>query len=174
MALIWTLPALLLGYLTAGVAATILLSVIAIAVASLPDWDQRIAIVSHRGFSHTIWFAGLITTITTAGTLTFWPQIASLLFQHEPYPETVQSLATIQPQIAAGLVGSTVLLSLLSHIFADSLTVGSGKYGIQPVWPLSRRELRFGYCRADSTVWNYGLFFAGGLVYGLFLWILVN
>jgi len=161
MALIWSLPIVFLGFFMAGPVAAGLVSVLAVSSASIPGLDQRVPGIAHRGFSHTVWLSALLSGGAAAGTAYLWPQIAPPLFGAEIYPLVIQRITTLSAVEAAALVGGTLLATLLSHIVADTMTVGTGSYGVQPFWPISSAEVRFGFCTADSSLWNYGLLVIG-------------
>jgi hypothetical protein len=62
------------------------------------------------------------------------------------------------------LLGAAVFLGLISHLFADALTVGRNSHAIRPFNPLSPHPLRFGLVGADSRLANSFLLTAGGLL----------
>jgi inner membrane protein len=107
-------------------------------LAMLPDVDHRLPGISHRGPTHTVWFAFLVAAalggigllVGRAGTAT-------------PYgPETLAA------------VGASIgLVSVGAHLLADALT----PMGIRPFSPLSTRRYSLSLVTADSTVGNYGL-----------------
>jgi inner membrane protein len=63
----------------------------------------------------------------------------------------------------AVLLGATAFLGLISHLFADALTVGRDAHAIRPFHPLSPYPLRFGLVRADSLLANSILLISGVL-----------
>lgn len=100
----------------------------------LPDYDQRVPFVKHRGVTHTLLFAGLVGVGTggTAMALTDTPALAALGF---------------------GLGA----LAVLAHLLADVLTPA----GIRPLWPLSSRTYSLSLTTAANPVANYLLFALG-------------
>jgi|AntRauMinimDraft_4_1070384.scaffolds.fasta_scaffold00601_6 inner membrane protein len=139
----------------AGVA----IATIAVLVERMPDYDQNFDAVAHRGFSHTIWFAillaggfGAVAALFGYSALTQLPGLSSTSLG-----------AALRPSLAGRVVAAGTLLGILSHFAGDVITVGTGEYGVQPLWPLSRWEVPIGLCRADSTVGNF-LLLVGGVV----------
>jgi inner membrane protein len=114
-------------------------------LAMLPDVDLRLPGVSHRGPTHTVWFALLVAAVL--GGVGFATGRAGLGAPLDP--------------LTLGAVGAGVgLLSVGSHLLADALT----PMGIRPFWPLSRERVTLSLVTADSTVGNYGLFGVGVFV----------
>ena len=116
---------------------------VVLALTPVPDWDQRIPFVSHRGVTHTVLFALVVGAViggvgSAVGT----------------------SLSLGSNALLAGvgfLVGGT---AILAHLLADVITPA----GIAPFWPFSGRNYSFGLARADNMVANYALLAAGVLV----------
>ena len=115
---------------------------LAFSLASLPDVDHRLPLVSHRGVTHTLLFAvavGLV--IGTAG----WSLGGTV------------DAATATNLAAFGFVVGTG--TIVSHLLADVIT----PMGVTPFWPLSGRHYTLSLTRADNTVANY-LLLAGGVL----------
>ena len=107
---------------------------VSLALASLPDVDQRLPGVQHRGVTHTVGFA---LTVGAALGAVGWLLGAG---------------AGARAEYAA--VGFAVGgAAIVSHLLADAIT----PMGITPFWPLSDRHYTAGVCRADNTVANYAL-----------------
>jgi len=123
------------------------MSMVAVAVCRLPDLDHDYTWLTHRGPTHTIWFAAGVAVLVTASGYAGLSVV--------PVNLPVLPLAL--------LFGATVFLGLLSHLFADALTVGRDSHAIRPFNPLSSHPLRFGLVRADSHLANSFLLTAGGL-----------
>jgi len=129
----------------------LVMSLVAVAVCRLPDIDHDYAWLAHRGPTHTIWFAiGIAALVVTGGYA--WLSVL-------PVDLPILPLAL--------LLGATVFLGLLSHLFADALTVGRGDHAIKPFHPLSPHALRLGLVRADSRLANALLLVGGVLFQGL-------
>ena len=124
------------------------MSMVAVAVCRLPDIDHDYAWLAHRGPTHTIWFATGVAALVVAGGYTG----LSVL----PIDLPVLPLVL--------LLGTTVFLGLLSHLFADALTVGRGTHAVRPFYPLSPHPFRLGLVRADSRLAN-ALLLAGGMLF---------
>ena len=130
-----------------------------VATSLLPDKDHTLPFISHRGFTHTVAF-GLVVGIFLAVPVFFGLRaLATRVDLAATLPATYSVL--VEPSIVAGLVGGGAALGVIGHVAGDALTVGSGTYGVRPLWPLSRWEFRLGLCRADNMIANYGLLGAG-------------
>ena len=135
-----------------------LLLVVASGVASLPDIDQNIPFLDHRGLTHTIWFCLAVSIVAGVGTYLIFLQGATLGSSLRIAPVR----ATTEAVPVSLVVFAGALLSLLSHLLADALTVGSGKVAVRPFWPMNYKKLRFGLVKSDSSL-NAVLITAGGL-----------
>lgn len=130
----------------------------------IPDYDQDVDWLSHRGFSHTIWFA----TLVSAG---FAVPVSTVLFVYHEYffGEDALSIDFITnllpaPSTAALVVGLGTFLGFVSHLSADVITVGEDEYGVQPLHPVSDWEVPIQLWRADSRFGNLYLFILGAFV----------
>ena len=86
---------------------------VAVAVATLPDADERLPL-THRGTTHTVWFvAGGSALSAVAG--------------------GAAGVAIGRPLAVAAVIGLAAALSLASHLLADSVT----PMGVRPFVPLS-------------------------------------
>jgi inner membrane protein len=113
---------------------------VSLALASLPDVDQRLPGVAHRGVTHTLGFA-LAVGATLGG-------VGWVLGSDA-------GVGTALEYAAVGFaVGTT---AIVSHLLADVIT----PMGITPFWPVSDRHYTFGVCRADNTLANYALLGVG-------------
>lgn len=117
----------------AGGALTLLLT-------PLPDYDQRVPLLSHRGPTHTVAFALLVGGALGAGGWLLAPAATG--------------------RTAAAAFGFGVgVLAVGAHLLADVVTPA----GIRPFWPLSSRQYSLGLARASHPVANYLLLAAGVL-----------
>jgi len=105
-------------------------------LASLPDIDQRLPGVKHRGVTHTLAFAVAVGAVLGA--------VGWLLGS-----DAGVGLA-LEYTVVGFVVGTA---TIISHLLADVIT----PMGIRPFWPLSERHYTLGVCRADNTVANYAL-----------------
>lgn len=123
-------------------------------LAMLPDVDHRIPGISHRGPTHTVWFALLVAAVL-GGTGVFVGRIG---------------LGAPLDSTTLGLAGAvTGLVAVGAHLVADALT----PMGIRPLWPLSGSRVTASVVTADSTLGNYGLFGAGVFVTATWVSLLV-
>lgn len=113
-----------------------------LALATVPDYDLRVPLVSHRGITHTLLFtfavAGLLGTVG-------WQLGRG---SYTPLGGPVRSAAF---GFGVGLFG------IGSHILGDVLTPA----GVAVLWPLSDHEYSVSLTRADNTLANWGLFALG-------------
>lgn len=112
--------------------------VLAFALAMVPDWDQRIPGVKHRGVTHTVHFAAVVAVVTGllgAGVVAAQDGVGPLA-------------------IAAGGVfgAATGALAILGHIAADALT----PMGVKPLGA-DGPHISYDVWRADDTLGNYAL-----------------
>ncbi|MFC7166324.1 metal-dependent hydrolase [Halospeciosus flavus] len=122
------------GYRAAAVAGLVGVLVLA----PVPDYDQRVPFVSHRGPTHTFAFAGLVGA-AFAGVVLLAP---------------VEGVARLPLAAFAFGVGA---LGIVAHLAGDVLTPA----GIEPFWPLSSRNYSLYLTRADNTLANYLVFCCG-------------
>ena len=109
----------------------------------LPDVDQRIPVLSHRGATHTVWFA-LLVGVLVGG--------AAWVLGHGVPPRTRIGLA-----VFGFVVGCS---TIVAHIFADALT----PMGVRPFTPFGTASWSLGVTRAASPVGNALLLATGVLV----------
>jgi inner membrane protein len=111
-----------------------------LSVASLPDVDHELPLVTHRGVTHTVWFALLVGVGFGA--------VGWVLGSRPATPAA--------PEL--GVVGFAFgTLGICAHLVGDVLT----PMGIAPLWPLSGRTVTMDLVRAKNPVANYGLLGAG-------------
>lgn len=129
-----------LGFDAAGVGGAI----VAVGLAMVPDWDQRVPGLTHRGPTHTVQFAALLAVaVGTLGALAGYarPDIG------------------LAGSLGLAILGSAVGgVTVLSHIAADALT----PMGVTPFGE-DGRHISYEVCRADSTLGNYGLLALGAI-----------
>lgn len=116
---------------------------VTVALSTLPDCDQRIPTIDHRGVTHTVLFAVLVG-VALAG-------IASVLVGED---------AALGD---AGVVGFAFVVGTVaigSHLLADLLT----PMGIAPFWPVSRRRYSLSITPAKNPLANYLLLALGVVV----------
>ena len=112
----------------------------------IPDWDQKLPLLSHRGVTHTVWFAILFGATLGGGS---WLLAQDL------------GLAARAGLVAFGFAVGT--LTVLAHILADALT----PMGVRPFAPFGSTPVSFGLTRASNPIANgllllIGLGVAGG------------
>jgi len=115
----------------------------AVALAMLPDQDMRIPLVSHRGVTHTLWFALLV-----AGVL----GVAGVYLGREQGVTGAAGIGAF-----AALVG---FVTIVSHIAADALT----PMGVRPFAPVRGRKYTVALATASNPIANYLLLVLGGAI----------
>lgn len=111
-----------------------------VALASLPDYDHRVPFITHRGITHTVWFALAVGAVLGG---------VGWALAGRPAAPGASTL---------GVFGFGVgTLAVLAHLLGDVLTPA----GIKPLWPLWGRSVTVSLTRADNTVANYGFLLAG-------------
>lgn len=163
------LGAALLAYAPVGLAlvdtGTLALAAVGLSVAvsltMVPDYDQRVGFVSHRGVTHTLLFAVLVGVLVggAAGVL---GGAVGLTIEGPVAPFGVAAPGSVlgvdlAPLAVFGFLVGT--LTTLSHLGADVLTPS----GVPLLWPLSDYRFSLGLFTADTTAANYGLLVAGVL-----------
>jgi inner membrane protein len=132
----------------AGIEAGALGAVAVASTAMLPDLDVRVPFLTHRGITHTVWFA-----LAVGGVLGAAGALLGLR----------RGLGT---SLGAGAVGFGVgCLTVLAHLLADALTPA----GIEPFAPLRDDRFSLDLFTAANPVANYLLLAVGGLVAALAL-----
>lgn len=111
-----------------------------IALATLPDCDHQLPVVSHRGPTHSLAFAVVLGAV-----------LGVLGFVLGGYVSAVSAVAM---GAFASLIG---VLAVLSHLAADSIT----PMGIRPFWPVSRWHYSANVVPAKSPIANYLLLAVG-------------
>ncbi|ELY57387.1 metal-dependent hydrolase [Natronolimnohabitans innermongolicus] len=127
-------------------------ALVCIALSTLPDCDQQVPFLAHRGPTHSFAFAVLV-----GGGLA---GITAVLV------DAATPLLDVGFVAFAFVVGT---LSIVSHILADALT----PMGIRPFWPLSRRHYTLEVTKAANSIANYVLFGIGATAAGLGVVIVV-
>lgn len=109
-----------------GVETAVLLGAAVLLLTPVPDYDQRVPGITHRGVTHTVLFAALVAAALGGGVV-----------------------AAGRPDLAPAGVAAG-LLGIGGHILGDVLTPA----GVRPFWPLSDAEYTVSLTTADSRVWN--------------------
>jgi inner membrane protein len=130
-----------LGFPTAAVGG----GVLALGLAMVPDWDQRIPNVPHRGPTHTVHFAAAVGAVTGLLGAAMGASVSS--------PD-VDALAVFGGAVLGATTGT---VSILAHIGADALT----PMGVEPLGD-DGPYITYDLWRADSTLGNYALLVLGG------------
>jgi inner membrane protein len=131
-----------LGFPSAGVGG----GALALVLAMVPDHDQQIPFVKHRGVTHTVYFAAVVAVGTGLLGAGMGASVSS--------PD-VNLLIVLGGAVFGATTGA---VSILAHIGADALT----PMGVEP-WGADGRHISYDVVRADSLLGNYGLLALGGV-----------
>jgi len=121
----------------------------------LPDLDTSVPFVTHRGITHTLWFAiavSVISGVVGGGTVLYLSETAIW----ESVPVEVSPLTV---GIVTGFGGG---LGIVSHLLGDLIT----PWGVEPFVPLSDRKIRVKLTTASNTTANAAVFLAGVVLSG--------
>jgi len=130
----------------------------------IPDRDQRMPFLKHRGFSHTIGFAILVGTVL--GVLGWFIGDRAFVLigewltgngYSEIGSEVVSSRSAVDESFFAMFGFATGTLAILAHLVGDVLT----PMGIRPFWPFSSRSFSLSLTTAKNPVANGLLLLAG-------------
>lgn len=111
-----------------------------LATAMLPDLDLRVSFLSHRGITHTVWFAALVGGLFAAGFAQLGPAVVG------PAPADLRTVG-----FALGA------FTVCAHVCGDALT----PMGVRPFAPLWRGRFTARLARGSSPAANLGLFALG-------------
>lgn len=120
-------------------------AVVTVALASLPDLDRYGPGVNHRGYSHTVWFAGLVGASSAAAFATVGADRIAL---------SIAESGVVHPCAFGFAVGTA---AILSHLAVDALT----PMGVAPFAPLHRRRYSLGVTRSADPAANRRLLLLG-------------
>lgn len=121
----------------------------------LPDIDQNLPLVKHRGITHTIWFALLVGVTLGGGAFVVTQGAGQSVFGQWIQGETL--LGSPLAVTVGWFFGVTGVLVVVSHLAGDWLT----KMGIRPWSPVSTHKHRLGITSADSLIANSVLYLLG-------------
>lgn len=137
-------PLALVSTAIGGLELGVLGGVVAAGISKVPDWDQHIPFVKHRGATHTIHFAVIMGVLLG---------ISGLLVG-----ATYGILAAIGGFVYGLLLGT---IPILSHIGADALTPA----GVEPF--RDERHYSYNVVKAANPLANYALLGLGALLSGV-------
>lgn len=115
---------------------------VAIGLATIPDYDQRVPFVDHRGPTHTIWFALLVAAVLgIAGGV-------------------AGNARGTAAALGLGAFGFLVgFVAIGSHVAADALTPA----GVRPFAPLRSTHYTYAVAKAKNPIANYALLALGAV-----------
>ncbi len=133
-------------------------------VEPIPDRDQRVPFLKHRGFSHTIGFAVLVGMVLSAVGWFAGDRAFVLVGEwltgngYSGIGADVASSRSAVDEVFFGLFWFTVgTFAILAHLIGDVLT----PMGIRPLWPLSDRSFSLSLTTAKNPIANGLLLLAG-------------
>jgi inner membrane protein len=122
--------------------------IVVVGGAMVPDLDQRVPGVKHRGPTHTIWFALAVGTVVgIAGVAIVWSQ---------------GLLSALGTGVFGLIVGT---LTVGAHILADVLT----PTGVRPFAPIHEERYTLDIVTAANPIANYALLVLGIAAAGIAL-----
>lgn len=144
--------------------------VLMLGLSSLPDIDQKISRLPHRGPTHTLLFAVTVGAVLGAVAMVVGGMfITNVLYRLlAVLPAAIATLITENFAFIAERYGGNSLgiftfviavLGIVSHLLGDVLT----PMGIRPLWPLTKIKFSFGLRHANNRWSNPLLFFVGWL-----------
>ena len=113
----------------------------------VPDWDQRVPFVRHRGPTHTIWFMLLVASVFAVVGLTVGVSSSG-------------ATAGVLLALFGALVG---IIMVGAHLLADALT----PIGVRPFKPLYNNKYTLDITKAANPIANYALLVVGGTLAGI-------
>ena len=120
------------------------------AFSTLPDQDQNVSFMSHRGRSHSIGSAFVFAIIVML--------ILILLFSFTAmFLVPLGSIIGAPPMAVFGFFGFLAFLTIVSHLLADLLTPS----GIRLLRPFSDKKYALGLVYADNSAANWFLWLLG-------------
>lgn len=134
----------------------------------IPDTDQRLPLISHRGITHTAAF-GAVASFVLAASFTATATITQ--------PSSAFDVGILE-NVTTNLVLFTIsllgfVLGFAAHLIGDML-IKAYDYAVTPYWPFSSKPVALGWATAESKhLWDWGLLLVGvlanvGLVAGVF------
>lgn len=110
--------------------------------AMVPDWDQRVPFVRHRGVTHTVWFALLVGGVFA-------------LVGGAVGASASGGVGAAVVGVFGFLLGVTMITA---HVLADALT----PMGIRPLAPVRDDKISLDVAKAANPIANYALLVVGG------------
>jgi inner membrane protein len=117
--------------------------VIVLFLSMLPDKDMVIALLPHRGPTHTIWFAGLVGAA-----------LAGIGLVVQFGLDEIGIVAVAVPVTGLFIVG---FLSITFHLIGDAMN----PTGVRPYKPLSSRRHAWDVTKSGSFIGNWAFYFLG-------------
>lgn len=105
-----------------------------------PDADTHIPIVKHRGFLHTVWFAGIFGLLSGL----FVYGMTTLLYANNSLVQNGLALADLHWLALVGGLGAAV--GVISHLLGDMIT----PWGIDPLEPVSDKKVKVELTKASN------------------------
>lgn len=135
-----------------SVGVVLALAIGVVVTGNLPDIDQNIPFVTHRGITHTVWFA--VGIGVTGASVAQGVRLAVADVLGSDFPITIAVPPSVV--IASG-VGCAV--GVCAHLLGDMIT----PWGVRPFRPLSDRRIRVKLTTASNSTANLALLILGGM-----------
>ncbi|MFC6717835.1 metal-dependent hydrolase [Natrialbaceae archaeon GCM10025810] len=137
---------------------------VCVSLSTLPDCDNDLPMVDHRGPTHTVLFALIVGAALAGAVATVGEPILAAAD-----PELGVEGLEYRPAYASFFF-AVGILSICSHLAADVIT----PMGIRPFWPISNRHYTLRVTRAANPIANYLLFGFGLGATALSAWFVVT
>ena len=129
----------------------------------LPDLDLRLPVVSHRGWTHTVWF---ILSLVAVGPVV---GVGGAIVSNYLIADISGTFTPVSGAIAGTLLGTALAFGAATHILGDILTPQGVKL-FSPAIPgdiggidVSQRTIGLDLVKADNQIMNKGLLMSGGV-----------
>lgn len=124
----------------------------------IPDKDQQIPLISHRGITHTFFFGSIVSGVL-AMVLT-----AIITVAHPSSVVEVGLVANLRANLSVmSIAFFGFMLGFTSHLLGDILTEAYD-YTVSPFWPFSRAPVVLGWIESDSKrAWEWVFVILGAL-----------
>jgi inner membrane protein len=121
----------------------------------LPDLDTSISFVTHRGITHTLWFAIAVSVMSGV--------IGGVGMNYLTGTSLWEPIALHPSPVRIGLItGIGGGLGIGSHLLGDLIT----PWGIEPFAPVSNTKIRVTLTRASNTTANAAVLLVGVVLTG--------
>lgn len=129
----------------------------------LPDLDLRLPVVSHRGWTHTVWF---VLFLVAAGPII---GVVSTVVSNHLIADVSGTFTLVSGAIVGTLFGTALAFGVATHILGDVVTPRGVKLFTPPIpgdiggIDVSQRTVSLDLVKADNQIMNRSLLMSGGI-----------